>query len=139
MATRRGCRVPRRSGRRCRTPARGGSSTSASILGTYPVSFRGGDTLPADFVSAWATCRTLGSHLARASRQSSGVRGLIFAPPPRRGASPWLADQRLGGGSMKRGRRSVLALGLAALTSGCVPEVDRAHPVIMDVLMLVVG
>ena len=40
---------------------------------------------------------------------------------------------------MKRGRRSVLALGLAASMSGCVPEIDRAHPVIMDVLMLVVG
>jgi hypothetical protein len=40
---------------------------------------------------------------------------------------------------MTRGRRSVLALGFAALTSGCVPEIDREHPVVMDVLMLVVG
>ena len=40
---------------------------------------------------------------------------------------------------MMRGRRTACALVLAALTSGCVPEIDKAHPVIMDVFMLVVG
>lgn len=40
---------------------------------------------------------------------------------------------------MTRGRRSVLALGFAVLSSGCVLEIDKEHPVIMDCFMLLVG
>ena len=41
---------------------------------------------------------------------------------------------------MRKGRRSIVALACAAsLSAGCIPEIDRAEPVVMDVLMLVVG
>lgn len=41
---------------------------------------------------------------------------------------------------MMRYRRSVAAVVCAAaLSAGCIPEIDRPEPVVMDVLMLIVG
>ena len=40
---------------------------------------------------------------------------------------------------MMRGRRTICALVLAASTSGCIPEIEKEHPVIMDVFMAGVG
>lgn len=40
---------------------------------------------------------------------------------------------------MKKGHRTACALVLAALSSGCVSELDKEHPVIMDVLMAGLG